>query len=404
MEPTVYEIPDFRFVEFKNKLDKLNRKAKKLGSEPVSFTVVGHTTRAHRHPDFDKEIPIKYTQITVTGKGPQLGGWTFVARVEPLADGKTSLIHTVPGVSIKVDDRFRTLGPSVCEHCNVRKARKDTFVVCEDVTGIQKQVGRQCLADFTGINTPAKAALATSWCNLFDESTDTSERGFRDYFGSHVPTEKALALTSAYISMFGWVPRSASSETNRPTSSWVGLHFWSGNRTSYEKEIMSTASLLATAPDHMERAAKVVEWVKNELNPRSDYEQNLKTLVSQELATEKHFGLICSAVAAWQKAMNLKAEYAKRNEEKKASRFVGEVGGKIADVPVKVDFVRSMDSHYGPVTLIKFCDENGNLFSWFASGDKKITAGDKFVLKGSIKSHKEYNGIQETQLTRVKLA
>lgn len=409
-EPTIYTIPDYRLPEFVKKLGKLNRKAAKLGCAAVSYTVVGHESLSVLPPDApdSKEyyVRIEATQITVSGEAPKLGDWSFIAKVEPLEDGKTSLIHTVPGTSTKVDDRFRSLGPSVCEHCNARRIRRDTFVVCHDVTGEQKQVGRQCLADFTGINTPSKVALSTERLNLFDEASDSDPGSFRPYFGDKADTKAVLALTSAYISKFGWVPRSQS-EYRTPTAAMVAKHFWLDKyATEREKQEVAEFNQIAKEPVHQERAAKVVEWIKTELadKVRSDYEQNLVALTVLDLTTTKHLGIVCSAVAAYQKANNLKVEYAKRNETAKLSRFVGQVGEKINGVKATIQFVKSMQSHYGALTLVKFVDENQNIYSWFASGDKDFEAGQACVIKGSIKGHKEYNGIQETQLTRVKVA
>lgn len=404
-EPTVYTIPDFRLADFVKRLDKLNRKAKKYGNEAVSYKVLGHEPLVVKHPDFNQNVVINATQITVSGSAPKLGNWSFIARVELLENRKTSLIHTVPGTNVKVDDRFRSLGPNVCEHCNSKRFRRDTFIVCHNETGEQKQVGRQCLADFTGINSPERAAYSFSLVSLFDEATDQSERGYRDYFGEHVLVHQVLALTSAYISKLGWTPRSA--EFGTPIAGKVAHHFWIDVReTAFEKAERLQFDALANEPEHQDRATRVVEWIKNELanNIKSDYEQNLVALTTLDLTTTKHLGIVCSAVAAYQRAMNLKIEYAKRNADYKASRFVGNVGDKISDVKVKVLFVKSMESYYGPTTLVKFVDDNQNIYSWFASGDKDFVVGNECTIKGAIKGHKEYNEIQETQLTRVKVA
>lgn len=406
-EPTVYSIPDFRLPDFQKKLEKLNRKAKKYGNEGISFKVVGHEPILVAHPDFPKKnISLSATQITVSGSAPKLGHWAFIARVELLEDRKTSLIHSVPGNTIKVDDRFRSLGPGVCEHCNAKRFRRDTFIVCNEVAGEQKQVGRQCLADFTGFNTPERAAYSASLFSLFDEATDRDDRGFRDYFGENCPTHEVLALTSAYISKFGWLPRSA--EYGVPTVAYVANHYYTNHvhETESERAQRLEFAKLAQQPEHQERATKVVEWIKNELanNYRSDYEQNLVALTTLELTTTKHLGLVCSAVSAYQRAMNLKVEYAKKNEAAKDSRFVGKIGEKISNVKAKVTFVKSISSYYGSVTLVKFVDDNKNIYSWFASGDKDFTVGSEFTIKGTVKEHKTFNDIQETQLTRVKVA
>ena len=43
-----------------------------------------------------------------------------------------------------------------------------------------------------------------------------------------------------------------------------------------------------------------------------------------------------------------------------------------------------------------------DIFTWFTTAyiDDEIKPGDKIILSGTVKDHKEYNGIQQTQLNR----
>jgi len=336
-----------------------------------------------------------------------VGNSQFIAKVEYLSDSKSVLFHTVPGANVKINERFRELKPSICEHCNKSRMRSETFIVCNTITGEQKQVGRNCLADFTGIHTPQQLAGKASWLqsfqNLKEELGEYWSSG--KLFGQTVDTEEMLALTSAYITMFGWVPKSACQAG--ATSNLVARHYWPGGGFSKgEAEEMAKAwDLIETDPKHNARAAEVVAWIKNELaaKARSDYEMNLVTLVALNLTEQKHTGIVCSAVSAYQRAMNQQVEYAKKKEANKNSQYLGAVGQRMKDFPVKVEFVKSMEGAFGATTLIKFSDAAGNLMSWFASGDRDYKVGESIVIDGTVKAHKEYQGIKETALTRVKL-
>lgn len=412
MTPDTFTIPSYRFADFVVRMDKLNRKAKRLGCLPAAYQVVGETTIKVESPaDHETGKPTKFYEIpaklvTVTGSAPQVGDHQLLARIEYLDDGlKSKLFHTVPGVDVKVDERFRALSPGVCEHCNKTRTRRDTFVVRNVIDGDQKQVGRNCLADFIGGRSPEAIANSASYLHLFEGLDSDGDNGFRGYFRDRVDTFDVLRLTSAYISLYGWVPKSQANEQFRSTSSRVWDHF--GNQvhqTEWEKAEVIRVGELSNQVVHVERATKVIAWVKNDLAPaaKTDYELNLCTLVVGDLTESRHIGLVCSAVSAYERAMNRGIEYAKKKIEGAKSDFIGVKGDKFKGLPVSVQFVKTMAGTYGAITLVKFVDEKGNILTWFASGDKEFTPGEKLTISGTVKDQKEYQGIKETQLTRVK--
>jgi hypothetical protein len=81
------------------------------------------------------------------------------------------------------------------------------------------------------------------------------------------------------------------------------------------------------------------------------------------------------------------------------SQHIGEVGDRLKGLELTVMFVRQFDNDFGVTTLMKFKDDNGNVFGWFSS-TKTLEVGKRYRLNGSVKGHGEYNGIKETMLTR----
>lgn len=411
MTPENYTIPEYQFGDFVARMAKLNRKAKRLGCPAASYHIQGVTTitvrRASEDGGKDKTYNIPAKIIAVDGVAPQVGNHQLLARIEYLSDSKSKLFHTVPGFDIKVDERFRDLDSRICEHCNTHRFRKDTFVVRDTTNGEQKQIGRNCLADFIGGMSPEAIAANATYLKLFDDigSTEGND-GYRGYFVDKVDTNTVLRLTSACISLYGWVPKSQAGNGFRSTAGRVAMHFLpnQSHLDQADKDEIIRVAALSNQPVHEEYAAKVVAWIVNDLSKsaRSDYELNLCTLVVGELTETRHLGLVCSAVSAYQRAMNKGIEYARKRVEAAKSEFIGVKGDKFKDVPVSVQFVRSFDGAYGPVTLIKFADEKGNVLTWFASGDKRFEPGEKLTISGTIKGQNEREGIKETMLTRVK--
>lgn len=406
-------IPLDCWADFVKEFRKLNKRAAKLGSDPITYTIVHDrvgATRSHyfktEDGEYSKDVKVEARVIILTGPAPKVEGWQFIARVEYLVDGST-LFHTVPGHDIKIDERFRSLGRGVCEHCNKARIRNDTFIVCEAATGKQTQVGRQCLADFTGINTPGKMAAAVSLWTVFHNLRGCEERMWSTAFEDTIDVERALVLTSAYISTLGWNPKSSGVGT--PTSSHVARHFVLGvGESSDERALRIQHNALAQEQAHVQRAAEVLAWLQGELanKARSDYELNLVTLATRDVAQRKHLGIICSAVASYQRAMNKQVEYAQRKDEQKVlnatSTHVGAVGERLRNVKGKIEFVLGLEANeWGPRTLVKLRDEAGNLYVWFASGDRDFTTGASVTFTGTVKKHDDYQGTKQTTLSRV---
>ena len=51
-----------------------------------------------------------------------------------------------------------------------------------------------------------------------------------------------------------------------------------------------------------------------------------------------------------------------------------------------------------------FEDENGNTFIWVTSASKDFEENKTYTVKGTIKAHKEYKGVKQTNLTRCRVA
>ena len=64
--------------------------------------------------------------------------------------------------------------------------------------------------------------------------------------------------------------------------------------------------------------------------------------------------------------------------------------------------VTSWDGYYGTTWLYSFTDASGNVFIWKSS--RCIEVKDGMKLKGSVKEHREYDGIKQTVMTRCSVA
>ena len=100
---------------------------------------------------------------------------------------------------------------------------------------------------------------------------------------------------------------------------------------------------------------------------------------------------------------------AEQEEQERIRRghFFGEVGQKV-EIDVTYTGCGSFDTYYGTTWIYRFDTDDGAHLVWKTSTElggreRLILEGDRLKIKASIKDHKEYRGIEQTELQRVKI-
>ena len=123
----------------------------------------------------------------------------------------------------------------------------------------------------------------------------------------------------------------------------------------------------------------------------------------------KYKAMVISAVQMYNRAIGIKAERQLKHEKELESNYVGEIGEKITFNIKDVSVITSWENNFGyhSVTnfIYKIVDEKGNIFTWKTATvihiDKVLS--EKSVLIGTVKDHKEYNTVKQTELWRCKI-
>lgn len=115
---------------------------------------------------------------------------------------------------------------------------------------------------------------------------------------------------------------------------------------------------------------------------------------------------------AEEKAAKERAEEEARKAQKAISQYVGKVGERIT-TEATFGYGADWDTFYGRQYLFSFKDNNGNVLVWKTTSipmvlnaegkDVTIERGDKVIIRGTVKEHKEYKEEKQTVLTRCKL-
>lgn len=87
------------------------------------------------------------------------------------------------------------------------------------------------------------------------------------------------------------------------------------------------------------------------------------------------------------------------------SEFIGEVKERMRDIRVTLTGARAVSSRYGTSIMFTFEQEENQLV-WFTScppDEEDAVVGHQYLLTGTVKDHKIYQGIKQTYLNRVVL-
>lgn len=389
----------------RDRLEKLQRRAARYGQVIAWSETKRVETRTRPLWDGRKE---KYAQpvvdFDVHGEAPRVGPYRFLAEVERTPGG--NLICALGGAEIGALGRD---WDGRCEHCNKPRGRTKAYVVEHAETGERKIVGKSCLRDHVGTDTPAGAIALFQWeREPLGGEGDEWCGGFSPWYES---TRYVIAAARAAIALWGWRPNSAADD-GRSTSSYISLLWSRGKeREAWRREIDALNTEMRLRADEYVRVADaIIAWGAG-LQPRGDYEHNLKIALASETVGHKTFGLVVSACAAFDKQKAIVEQRAEREarerEQAAASRWYGDEGVRYRGVELTVENTRAMpDNGFGPSVLYTLRAADGELLKWFTGSDprkagKRIERGDTFVADFTVKRHGEYRGAQETTVTRV---
>jgi hypothetical protein len=406
----VYWVPTSVLPPLSTKIGRLQRRAAKLGSLPITFEITGEREMreiGRENDGYDektgriKSVPVyrEYAKVVVKGEAPKFNGWRLVARlVHPgqSGAGSANIINEVPGETCPKS--FRSVG-SGCDHC--KKAwiyRRDTYVVVNE-RGWYRQVGANCIADFLGHQDPEMIAsiyefysdLAGSFAAGDDD--DDYEGQFRRGV-TFLSTDSVLQYTAAHHRVLGWVSRALANASDKaPSIGNVTMALLGRGKEANEMR----AEIKPTDAD-IEYAAKAREWAKT-IDPNTDntYLGNLSILAGSDTVSVRTIGFTASIISAYKKSIEMDVKVQKARAE---TNHVGTVGDKVT-MDLRVVVTRSFEGQYGTSHMNRFADDAGNTIIWW-TGTQAFKEGTTVRITGTIKKHSEYRGYKQTELTRCK--
>ena len=380
----VYYIRDENRASFEAAMVKLDRRAKRLSCEPISYSIGEPDDRLEKGGRVRRFWP-----VTVHGTAPKFASWTFLATLQHVTtdDGAhMNVMRVLPGASVAVPDMYRDAGPH-CEHCNQLRRRKDTYLLVHD-SGKMKQVGSTCIKDFLGHESPDDIA---SIAELLASALGAAEDGESETLGGSNPSYSVahyLGFVAREMRLHGWMPRSKASDGIPATAN-----------LAYHGMIFRDKDEPPTQAD-INRGIAAIEWAST-LHERdevkdSDYLHNLNVVARCMRLSDRSTGIAASMIAAHDRALGTEREQAL---DKLQSSHVGTVGERIV-LTLKILAIKELESNWGVSNLHRMIDEHGNRYTWFGSSQSIGKPGESVTIKATIKKHDEYKGVKQTVLGR----
>jgi hypothetical protein len=414
---TEYRIPAANWPGVERKLLRLAKVATKVGAEAPTWNKVGEEqvplvarnggydadelgysrTREVAEPGpNDRVVGMRtYFLVEVAGPAPKLAGWTFAATLQNVPE-VGNILRTLPDVT--VPERFRSAAPW-CEYCQLDRRRKDTFVVTNADTGEWKQVGRNCLKDFLGWESPEQLASYAEALAALDEDL----RRASEYFGvadeEVVSTSGFATIVAALVREDGWLSKSKAEEYGgRPTAERARNQYFGTSPTDDHDVKLDNATV--TEADETE-ADVALTWARDLTDEEladNDFLWNLKVATATEYAPVRATGILAAVFVA----KKYRDEDAREQAERPESNWFGEVK-KRETWRLTVVFENFYQGYYGTTQLVKFADEAGNVATWFNTGSTTAEVGVTYDVTATVKAFDTYEDQKQTILTRAKL-
>lgn len=373
---------------------KYNRKAAKIGSEPIRLNVQGTSLHRRVDPHTDRGYWAAVSVVTVHGVAPRVAGWALIARVEHTEAG--NLVSRAPIGASDVDLTSYRDAANLCDHCNTVRRRRDTFVLRNE-EGALRRVGRNCLADFIRSEDLEKGLpLWTLLCEFSRVGgDDEGEYGPRSGGGAHdYGTLEFLAHAVAAVRVEGFTKSGFDGSTKEAVA-------FSFNRRPDSSLLGERWDSLQPTPADAARALVVRQWASTTTDS-GDYLYNLR-IATRLHVVRRNGGLLASAPTAYGRA--IEGELAKlRAAKRPAGKHVGAVGERVELGTLTVIRIRHTESDWGSKAIVTLTDVAGNEITWFGTGEgaHALNTGDVLEgCKGTIKRHEEYKGRPQTTVSRL---
>ena len=385
-----YRIPEVNMEKLREKLAKIERKCKKYGCE-FSFTEKSTEYETVKDAETGVEKTIAFVVVDVSGKSV-INGWEFIAKIDHTEKG-----NILQGYSdVEIPARFYKT-PCFCEHCKTARRRNNTFIVRKSETGEFKQVGKSCLLDYThGLS----AENVADYMSYFREIEDARELPEFKNVPRYIDRDEFMIFTAETIRCFGYEKGKTGWTSIECRDAFYGNYpqYFSKQYKMFLRE-MEKMHFDIKREDSKKLVADALKWIENQ-DESNNYMHNLKTACALDYVKPEHYNLLASLFPTFNRDLEYQKKKAEEKKAEKSSEYVGKIKDRITVEIVNCKAVTSYYTDFGITTIYKMIDKNGNVFIWKTG---KAIDLESFTITGTVKEHKEFRDVKQTELTRCRV-
>lgn len=315
----------------------------------------------------------------------KLGDYKFICSLEWIDDANENLIKKASeDIFVPEEYKYR----KECDHCKVKRQRKFTILLYSESESRYVQVGKSCVKDYIGIDIGNYAAYLSFFDNL-DEYILECEKDNSSYKREY-EVDEVLSLTLEDVKRYGYISKQKSIDNDVDSTAYKVFMMITESKDYY------TGDYPYIKYDNISITEEQIQEVKDfyfNLESDNDYINNIKTILQSKWVNTNNISLVVSAIGT-------KLRIEKENEERKESpsQYVSKIGDKIS-FRSKVECLYSTMSSYGMFRIYKMF-QGENEIVWKTT--KYLDTDLEYEFVATIKSHEEYKGIKQTEITRAK--
>lgn len=394
----VYRIPAVNLPFLREKLDKLAARAEKKGMATFAYAVDPEVERIESKVDpltayaelgYVPPRVQTFRYVAINAPVVKIEGWSLLATLSVEPGGV--MVSAVPGVEADFSAYRDPATATECDHCGLRRQRTETFLVRHE-DGSVKRVGRNCLRDFLGTDPNELVRWAQYVADVLAIADEESGWGAGSAGREWIETEEYLTHVCGALRTIGWVGASEYHPTEQPTKTTALQNILDyGKKDRNGKEIF-----FHVTDEDAERAREALAWAR-EIEPRSEFDQNMLVAVGGEIIPRKGLGILAYVPVAYARFQEREIQRAERAKSDAASEWVGQEKERLT-LTLTVTAIHEYAGHYGTTFITTLRDEAGNVFKWF--GSYELERGATVTGKWTVKGHEEYKGTKQTVINR----
>jgi hypothetical protein len=395
---TCFKIPAENLAALRDRIDELNKRVSRLAKRgydvaAVQIQVGDLYVEKRRKGTVERESGYANVEL-LSPKPPRVDGWEFVAALSHVED-VGAVLRVCPGVVVAEGElrKYREASAKNCDHCQVVRRRTDTFVI-RDRGGELRQVGRQCLAAYTGLANPeilcAQAEILFSVSDVLFSAEDEDFEGGGGRGHEYASIASYLPFVACSIRVDGWLARGTARQTMGNTDRSTANLAWS--KGLFPPRGADVKDVYQPEEKDYNLASATIEFCEAHfascnVDGLTDYENSLRVAMASGILYPKFDGLVASAINYYKRDIERRAKSEVWAEMVRNSRPQGVVGERGVFEGLRILACRTWQTEYGATHFYSLLDEGGNAFVYFATRDLNLEPGQVVSFKATVKKH-----------------